>query len=156
MKKWIKGYLGLAMIICFVVMASGCTSTNTTPVKNKTFANGSLTFEYPGTWSDNKTFSYTQTGSEEYEKLGTLGNDTISLSVMKLNMSEVSGLESFTIEDVARQSYSNPPEGISLLSFNQSSYNNITFYELIYTSKDPLTTANTKITIIFRKGAHTV
>lgn len=136
MKKSIIGYISLIMIISFVVIVSGCTTTNNPPVKNKTFSKDNLTFEYPGSWLDNKTFNFAQTPSTDWEILGTIGDDNISLAVVKLNSTGL--LQYYTIEEIARLDYSDPSGGVSLLTFNESNYNNITFYEIIYTSKDAI------------------
>lgn len=128
---------GLITVFVLVVAISGCTSSN--QVQNKTFSNGGITLQYPGTWSDNVSFNYTQAPSSDWTALGTIGDNTISVALTSMNLSNSTLFSSTPIESLARLAYSTSKTAQSL-SFNTSTNaNNITFYELIYTNADPVT-----------------
>lgn len=127
--------VGLITVFVLIIAVSGCTSTSN--VKNQTFSKGGITFQYPETWSNNVTFSYTTPPNSNETVLGNIGDDTISVSVIVANLTN-SGNSSYSIEtiaDIQRASF-NAGE---ILSSNVSTYNNITFYEMIYTSEDGVT-----------------
>lgn len=126
------GSIGLLVLI---IAVSGCTSFN--QVHNKTFSNGGITFQYPGTWSNNTTFNYAQTPSSQWAILGQIGDNTTSVSISSTKLTNSSLFSTTTIESLARLDYSTASSsGLKVLSFNSSTSNNITFYELIYTSTD--------------------
>lgn len=124
---------GLIAVFVLVVAISGCTSFN--QVQNKTFSNGGITFQYPGTWSDNITFNYASAPSANTTILGTMGDNTTSVSISSNNLTDAI-YSSFTIETLAQVAKSSLTGTTELISTNTSTYNNITFYEQIYTSKD--------------------
>lgn len=118
-------------LFVFIIAISGCTSLN--PVENKTFSKGGITFQYPGTWEENITFNYTTAPTENDTILGTMGDNTISVSVASTNLTN-SLLSSFSIESLAQISEETFTSS-ELISTNTSTFNNITFYEQIYKSE---------------------
>ena len=129
------GIVGLISVLVLVIAVSGCTSFN--QVQNKTFSNGGITFQYPGTWADNITFSYTSPPSSNETILGTMGDNTTSVAVISLNLTNPI-FSALSIENFANIQKSSFNAG-EILSSNVSTSNNITFYEMIYTSKDGVT-----------------
>jgi hypothetical protein len=67
-----------------------------------------------------------------------MGDNTTSVSVSSMNLTDFL-YSSFSIETLARVSQSSTTGGIESISTNTSTYNNITFYEQIYTTKDGVT-----------------
>lgn len=132
---------GLIAVFVLVVAISGCTSVN--QVQNKTFNKGGITFQYPGTWSDNITFNYAQAPSSQWTTLGTIGDNTTSVSITSMNLS-ASAFSATSIESLAQLAYSTSSGSVQPISFNNSNYNNITFYELIYTNKDSVSNGTYK------------
>ena len=126
---------GLISVLVLIIAVSGCTSFN--QVQNKTFSNGGITFQYPGTWADNISFSYSSPPSSNETILGTMGDNTTSVAVISLNLTDPI-FSAFTIENFANIQKSSFNAG-EILSSNVSTSNNITFYETIYTSKDGVT-----------------
>ena len=127
------GLCGLIGLFVLIIAASGCTSFN--QVQNKTFSNGGITFQYPGTWADNITFNYANAPTSNHTVIGTMGDNTTKLSVYYLDLKEPI-FSGFTIESLIQLAHSQETGGTERLTTNTSTSNNITFYEEIYTSKD--------------------
>jgi hypothetical protein len=121
----------LISVFVFIIAISGCTSLN--PVENNTFSKGGITFQYPGTWKENITFNYTSAPTENNTILGTMGDNTVAVSVSSTNLTN-NILSSFSIESLAQISEEDFAAG-ELISTNKSTFNNITFFEQIYKSE---------------------
>ncbi len=65
-----KRLIYILAVVSLVVMASGCTSDQW--ASNKTYSVGGLTFQYPGTWSENSTeFMSNPSGATGIAAVGT-------------------------------------------------------------------------------------
>lgn len=71
-------------VVVLVVLASGCTSNEL----SKTYSGNNVTFQYPGTWSENATFS-NLTGSSVATAVA-VGNDTQVFTLTSLDISSYS------------------------------------------------------------------
>ncbi|NYB52919.1 MAG: hypothetical protein HVN35_10235 [Methanobacteriaceae archaeon] len=91
-----KRLIYILMVVSLVVMASGCTSDQW--ATNKTYTGNGITFQYPGTWSENATKSLsTPSGSSNIAAVGT---DDEAFAVGSIS---VSGLDAASIQTVLNQ-----------------------------------------------------
>lgn len=80
-------------VVSLVIMASGCTSDQW--ASNKTYTGDGITFQYPGTWSENATKAVgTPSGSSSIAAVGT---DEEAFAIGSIS---VTGLDAASIQDV--------------------------------------------------------
>jgi hypothetical protein len=91
-----KRLIYILMVVSLVVMASGCTSDQW--ATNKTYSSNGVTFQYPGTWSENATKTVTApTGSSS---LAAVGSNNEGFAVGSIS---ASGLDAASIQTVLNQ-----------------------------------------------------
>lgn len=155
MKIKYLSFIGILMIIGLVIGVSGCTSSGTATISNKTFSKSGITFQYPGNWSDNATMNFAKSAGKDVELIGTLGNENITLAVQYVNGTK-HPLDIMTTEQSKDFSISRCRETINpnILSDTNRQINNKTAYELIYTIPDAVTNVTYKKYYVFINSAN--
>jgi hypothetical protein len=141
-KKYLGIIIGIVLIAALIISVITLSSHITTP-KNKTFSNGGITFQYPNTWSSNKTFRFSNTTSGDPEVLGTIGDDKVSMAILATNLSKNPELKKFNLSTLVKLNYK-LEEPDKKLSLNETRINNFEAYEEIYLSTDPVNNINEK------------
>ena len=131
----------ILFLVLGVVGISGCTDNSS---QNKTFNKDGITFQYPGNWTENVNVSWT-TGNAQNSTIGTMGNGNITLAVLYNNLtnSPVKGFDIGAMKNIAVQSWKSEVN-TKILSDTNRQINNKTFYEIIYTTVDPISNITTK------------
>jgi hypothetical protein len=92
--RYVRGILGILLILVAVVMISGCTSNTVT---NKTFDYGNFSFQYPSNWTANNISLGSQNSGETTPIVGlnpqSGGNATIT--IYTFNPGTISGAKEF-------------------------------------------------------------
>lgn len=133
------------LILIFVTVGiSGCTSSGSSVSLNNTFSNGSITFNYPSNWN---TFSYTAdvvSGGDQLQSLGGVetNDDNVSVTVSKADLTGYS----YSIQYMAEATKANIKDNadVTILSNTQTTIDNMTAYEFIFTLRDPTTNEESK------------
>lgn len=149
MKIKYLSFIGILIIIGLIVTISGCTSSSTASISNKTFSKSGIIFQYPGNWSDNATMNFAKSASNEVELIGTLGNGSVTLAVQYLNGTKYPEY----VMDTAKTKELNLAYGKSvnpnILSDTNRQIDNKTAYEIIYTIPDAVTNVTYKKYYVF-------
>jgi hypothetical protein len=91
-----KRLIYILAVVLVVVMASGCTSDEW--ASNKTYSGNGITFQYPGTWSENATKTVTvPSGSQSIAAVGS------SDQAFAIGSITASGLDTASIQSVLNQ-----------------------------------------------------
>ncbi len=91
-----KRLIYILAVVLLVVMASGCTSDEWS--SNKTYSGNGITFQYPGTWSENATKTVTvPSGSHS---IAAVGSSDEGFAIGSIT---ASGLDTASIQDVLNQ-----------------------------------------------------
>lgn len=99
MKSWIF----ILVVVSLVLLASGCTSDQW--ASNKTYSAAGLSFQYPGTWSENSTeFISTPSGATGIAAVGTADEAFVAGGLSSSSLSE-SDIQQLTNELI--QTYKN-------------------------------------------------
>jgi hypothetical protein len=134
-KKYYLGIIGI--IIAALIISVIVVSTHIITPENKTFTKSGITFQYPGTWSSNKTFPFVKDPSNKTEILGTIGNDKIAMAITANNITKNPPLYDFDTMVVMNSRLSEPE--FKILSLKQTLINNSKAYKEISINTDPIT-----------------
>ncbi len=139
--KYLTPILILSLILSIVAF-SGCIGE----AQNKTYSKNGLNFTYPGDMKENASFVFVSmpNGSMQYD---TLGNDKLKIAIVKVPIDNAIK-QYFTFDQfksLAQNYLENPGNNKTTnLSLLDKSKNGTTIYEVIYTSKDPVSDAELK------------
>ena len=106
------------------------------PLKNNSFSDSGISFQYPGNWSDNVTVTWTDKNSLENESIGKLGNGNVTLGVL---YEPVSSYDLQTLGKITVDSWSNNGVKGSVVSNTVGQVGPNTVDEIIYNATDPVT-----------------
>jgi len=135
--------IGIVIIAALIITSVALLGHITTP-KNKTFSQAGITFQYPDTWSSNKTFRFKNDSSNRAEVLGTIGDNKISMAIMAINLTKQPELTNFNLSTLVKLNYKLEEPNMKKLSLNETQINNFEAYEEIYLSTDPVNNLSEK------------
>jgi hypothetical protein len=106
------------------------------PLKNNTFSDSGISFQYPGNWSDNVTVTWTDSNSLENETIGKLGNGNVTLGVL---YEPVSSYDLQTLGKITVDSWNNNGVNGSVVSNTAGQVGANPVDIIIYNATDPVT-----------------
>ena len=106
------------------------------PIKNNSFSDSGISFQYPGNWSDNVTVTWTDSNSLQNETIGKLGNGNVTLGVL---YEPVSSDDLQTLGKITVDSWNNNGVNGSVISNTAGQVGANPVDEIIYNSTDPIT-----------------